>query len=69
MLRLDFAWCVPYPTESLPIAWTDGNVEGIPHGGFLSGARRKWGATSANAVRLTTLGFEHGVSDDTTPLP
>jgi hypothetical protein len=63
---------------SLPISWVDGAIGGtlnsngelegaIAHGGFLSGAQRKWGIDSDEATDLLTLGNAHGVSEDLAP--
>jgi len=64
---------------SRPISWVDGDIGGtidptsgmvvgaIPHGGFLSGAQRKWGPLSTQAGDIETTGNKHGVSADTDP--
>lgn len=53
--------------QSVPIAWTDGDIGGTPHGGFLSGAERKWGLNRPPSNSVDTFGDEHGVSDDVSP--
>ncbi len=48
----------------------DGNGDPVvsEYGGILNGAERKWGSGSAAALDIDQLGFEHGVSEDTSPL-
>jgi hypothetical protein len=65
-----------------PMSWVDGLLGGNidtesgqvvnqrQHGGFLSGAQRKYGgALDPRAVLIGTTGDAHGVSDNTSPLP
>jgi len=37
------------------------------HGGFLSGAERRWGLDSPEANAVGGLGLEHGVDENTAP--
>jgi hypothetical protein len=66
--------------QSLPISWVDGEIGGVldangqvlnamEHGGFLSGAERKWGPDSQEATDVESAGQEHGVSENIEPLP
>ena len=59
-----------------PIAWIDGEISGyelsmptnpvvlVEHGGFLSGAQRKWGADDPRGQQVQTLGVDHGVDEN-----
>lgn len=62
-----------YSAQTPPIAWVDGVIgdeeTGIEHGGFLDGARRKWGALDSRARSVLESGNLHGVSADETSLP
>lgn len=40
----------------------------IEHGGFLSGAERKWGPTDQRTTDIEAAGLEHGVDENTEPL-
>jgi len=58
----------PHDTGPSPIAWEDGVVNGVMHGGILGGARRKWGDDDDAVDTVQRFGNEHGVSADVAPL-
>ena len=64
------------PVSPRPTYWLDRTIEPVPtaptaarfdRGGFLDGARRKWGEQDATTLLIGTLGDTHGVSDDVGP--
>ncbi len=69
----------PGLANSCTLTWIDQQVSIQPdpmtpatlvqHYGFLSGAERAFGLGTPNYDETPTLGNEHGVSHDTTPLP
>jgi len=39
----------------------------VDRGGFLDGARRKWGIDDPRTAEVLSLGFDHGVDEDVAP--
>ena len=63
-------------SRPLSTYWLDRTIDPPPvsaadrrldRGGFLSGARRKWGELSPEATEVRDLGDTHGVSENVTP--